>query len=862
MKKYFLLLASLPTLLFPQVYDDFTDGNLSDNPAWTGTTEAFKVNSSFQLQLNDSIESTSYLTTIGTFSGESEWRIWIRFSFSPSSNNYSRIYLASDQADLTLPLNGYFLRLGESGSSDAIELFRQQGQQLTSVCRGTEGTVSSSFVLRIKVIRNENGLWKILVDPNGGEAFQLQAEGFDDQVTASGYFGLFCEYTKSNASKMYFDDIYAGPLIVDLQPPVILSLIADSDSTLLLFFDEPLDINSAENPANYFVSDGIDQPAMVKSGLDLSTMSLQFTGKFKNGRKYTLNTSGIMDLAGNLMNPGEYEFSYYHAQPFDVVINELMADPSPPVGLPNYEYIELFNRTDLTINLDQWGLMIGSSEKVIQGYSIQPHGFLILAKDDAETHLELFGSFYGFSSFSLTNAGQEIVLKDKNKVVISSVSYNDDLYRDQEKKEGGWSLELINPEEVCAMALNWKASENAEGGTPGSENSVFSDKTSPPSVDFMEVTDEHTLLIHFSHLMDLSSLSLLSHYTVDNDIGNPSLANILANKPNRVELFFNKPFLEGIIYRLTIKYSIQNCIGIQLDTDTTLLFGLAANAESKDILINEILFNPWLNGVDYVEVYNNSQKVIDLSSLSLGTVKVSPPNPDDTVFYSITQRQMMILPSSYLVLTGDPVMVKKQYFTSNPDAFVMVAPFPAYNNDYGSCLLVHPSGEIIDAFDYSEEMHYPLLNYIKGVSLERTGFGGESNDGANWHSAAENAGFGTPGYKNSQLVSNELAEVGIEINPEIFSPDNDGYKDITSINYRFDQAGYMMTINIFGANGNLVRKLINNEYMGVEGSVNWDGLQDDNTKAPVGIYVFLIQIWDLNGNVKKYKNTAVLAAKL
>ena len=168
----------------------------------------------------------------------------------------------------------------------------------------------------------------------------------------------------------------------------------------------------------------------------------------------------------------------------------------------------------------------------------------------------------------------------------------------------------------------------------------------------------------------------------------------------------------------------------------------------------------------------------------------------------------------------------------------------------------------MDAFDYLEEMHYPLLNYFKGVSLERTGFTGNSKDATNWHSASENAGFGTPGYRNSQMVSTTSAEDEIVINPEIFSPDNDGYGDIASIDYHFGQAGYMMTVKIYNSGGNLVRNLVNNKYLGTEGSVYWDGIQDDNTKSPIGIYVFYIQVWDLNGQVKKYKKTAVVAAKL
>ena len=98
--------------------------------------------------------------------------------------------------------------------------------------------------------------------------------------------------------------------------------------------------------------------------------------------------------------------------------------------------------------------------------------------------------------------------------------------------------------------------------------------------------------------------------------------------------------------------------------------------------------------------------------------------------------------------------------------------------------------------------------------------------------------------------------------PEIFSPDNDGYQDVLNIMYTFDEPGYMMTVKIFNACGYPVRKLVNNQYLGTSGMVSWDGIQDDHSKAPVGIYVFYVEVFDLNGNVKKYKKVGVLATKL
>lgn len=863
MKKLFLLLFLLPNLLFSQVFDDFADGDFTKNPSWTGTQQLFRVNDNFQLQLNDTIAGMAYLVTANLMAVKTEWRIWVKCSFSPSANNNARIYLVSNNQDISQLLNGYFLQLGESGSNDAIELFKQEGEALTSICRGTDGLIAGSFELRIKVNRDDQGNWKVFADPQGGDNFQLQCEGNDDTFTVTAFFGVLGRYTKSNSTKMYFDEVYVGPEIVDNEPPVWQSVAAGSDSTIILTFDETLDAQSIGATGNYFLDNGFGNPQQAYPDAGNPTIvHLEYDKKFENGKTYLLTVSGLKDLAGNSMEKTKKGFVYYLPQPFDIVINEIMADPSPQVGLPNFEYLELFNQTDKTIDLDGWILTVGTTDKVFQAVSIGPEGYLIVAKSNAEEELGSFGPFYGFSSFSLTNSGQTLMLTDNHGNSISQVSYTDKWYGNPDKEDGGWSLEQINPNNICSGKENWTASEDIKGGTPGAQNSVYNDQVLLPKIDRLEVVAGDILHIYFNQAMKQESLLEKSNFEVASDIGNPSNAYVFDDEPNLVELYFETSFQKGTVYHLTVKKSLKNCMGLNMEKDTVLAFGLAETADENDVVINEILFNPWTNGVDYVEVYNRSQKVIDLNRLQIGSIKISPPNPPDTSFYLISDEQQMLVPGEYLVLTSSPETVKKQYYTSNPNGFLRVDPFPAYNNDKGVCILATLEGKPVDVFDYSEEMQYPLLNYVDGVSLERTGFDNPTQDANNWHSAAESVGFGTPAYQNSQFIPAGETENNLTIDPEIFSPDNDGYNDVLSIKYHFDQPGYTMTVNVFNSGGQLIRHLVNNEYLGTEGSVNWDGIQDNNTKAPIGIYIFYIQVFDLNGNVKKYKKTGVLAGKL
>ena len=145
-----IFVVGLTTVCFGQVQDDFSDGDFTNNPAWSGSTSQFIVNASMQLQLNNTVAGQSYITTpfIANTLDNYEWQAYVTHGFSPSGSNYGRVYLTSNQADLTQPLNGYYLQFGEALSNDAIELFRQSGTSSVSVCRGTGAAIAARSLQR------------------------------------------------------------------------------------------------------------------------------------------------------------------------------------------------------------------------------------------------------------------------------------------------------------------------------------------------------------------------------------------------------------------------------------------------------------------------------------------------------------------------------------------------------------------------------------------------------------------------------------------------------------------------------------------------------------------------------------------
>ncbi|MBW6492470.1 MAG: lamin tail domain-containing protein [Lentimicrobium sp.] len=863
MRDVLFILFFIPLLSFAQLSDDFSDGDFTQNPEWTGNTDQFTINASGQLQLNSSGEGLSGLVTTFSADGLLEWRIWVRLNFSPSDNNQAKIYLLSDNPNLNEPLNGFYLKLGEGGSADAIELYRQSGTVNNLICRGNDGLIATAFAISIKVLKDEDGLWSVYADQAGGEDFQLQGSGEDAQWNNFTHFGILCKYTSSNATRFYFDDIYAGPPLVDNTPPSLMSIEVISQNNLKLNFSETVDENTANDINNYSADNGLGNPlAAGRDIVEKSVVHLLFEDAFMQGSFYNLTVSNIKDIAGNVMQPVVKEFAYYSVKAYDVLITEIMADPDPPVSLPNNEYLEIFNRSNFPIQLENWVLNMGTTRRILPRKIIGAGEHHIITSTDALPAFTGYGEVIGFSSISLSNTGASLVLRNSQGSIIHSLVYSDTWYRDAVKKNGGWSLEMIDPANPCAGAENWRASINPSGGTPGSINSVngVNPDILSPEIEKISITGPETIRVFFNESIDSLSISSPARYRVDNGFGSPSTIKLNPPDYRSANLNFDAAFADGVIYTLSVSIGMSDCAGNQTEQELTARFAIPSLPESMDIVINEVLSDPRATGTEFVEIYNRSNKVVDLKNIWLAT---RDKNTGEVTSVKETAPEgRLMFPEEYLVLTKDANVVKSEYFTSNPNGFISLSSFPVYAIASGTVVLLTPWEVIVDEFAYNSDMHFSLLNTTDGVSLERINFNRPTQDPGNWHSASQNVGFATPGYQNSQFMLSPEGSDEVLITPDIFSPDGDGFNDILAISCNFAEPGYSVTIRIFDSNGREVRLLARNEPAGTGNTFNWDGTTDKREKAPIGIYIIHIEVFNLAGKVKQFKKTAVLGGKL
>lgn len=649
---------------------------------------------------------------------------------------------------------------------------------------------------------------------------------------------------------------------VDTVKPELNYVLVYNDKTLLVSFSEVINSQSAASVSNYSVS-GYSIDSAVVDGNDGSFVFLYFNHSFAIGVEHQLNIQNIYDQCDNLLLSGSESFTYNKVYPYDLVINEIMADEDPAVGLPKYEYLELYNRTSHDIDLIGW-TFTGSSTKEIPFAKIQAGGYLLLCNANNVSAFQAFGNVVGITSFSLANTGQSVTIKDYYGEIIHSVAYTDKWYNNTYKAAGGWSLELIDPNNPCGEMSNWTASSDIKGGTPGAKNSVYAanpDLTGPAlSRAFVyNLISNDTLKVWFNEPLKKSTLTDKTFYTVDNGFGNPVTVIPQENQFYSVLLVFSSPFSLGTIYTLTVKDSITDCAGNKVSVENSCRFAIPDTARPKDIVINEILFDPKGDGVDFVELYNNSDRIVSLKNLKF-TNRNGAALEDNVKI--ISSEDYLFFPGEFKVVTTSPEIVQSQYTCPDLKAFVKAVGMPTYSNTDGTVVLVDTWMNIIDEVTYTDKMHYALLVSADGVSLERINYNRASDDETNWHSAAENVGFATPGYKNSQYSDNIENTSELLVTPEIFSPDNDGFNDVLNISYKMDNSGYDASISIYDSKGRLVRKLVQNELLAMDGVYSWDGLTDARTKAGIGIYIIYFEAFDLNGNVIKRKEHCVLATKL
>ncbi|GAB3512455.1 hypothetical protein GCM10027442_23730 [Emticicia fontis] len=531
-----------------------------------------------------------------------------------------------------------------------------------------------------------------------------------------------------------------------------------------------------------------------------------------------------------------------------------MADPTPTKGLPEKEYIELYNRSDKSINLNSLVLFYNATSVRFPDVSIQPKEYLIVTHRNNVTEFQSYGKVIGLNNFSLNNTGSTLIIKDAKNSTLFSVTYTDKWYAAD--KAQGFALEMIDTDYSCVEEGNWASSEAVLQGTPGKDNSVKAAKPdlTPPSLLRYELENTSTIKLIFSEKLDSLSAISLNAYSIDKSLEINKIS--IENPQNQsIYLSFNSPLQAKALYTLTVK-NISDCSGNVLKEITRPIANIQP-ADSGDVVINEILFNPRSGGEDFVEIYNRSDRFISLKDWALANIDATGAIANHK---PISNTNFILQPKQFLVLTRNSAIVKAQYFKAVSENTLEMASLPSFPDESGTVILLNENRKVFDRVDYSEDFHHVLIDNKDGVSLEKADYNLPSSVISNWHSAAASEGYATPGYANSQAGLLSLKNV-FTVEPEIFTPDGDGADDVTQLKFQLGIHGYIANAYIFDINGRILKQLAQNQLLGPNDQIIWDGKNANNDIVAVGYYVILVELFNPNGEKQEFKGKVVVGSK-
>lgn len=423
--------------------------------------------------------------------------------------------------------------------------------------------------------------------------------------------------------------------------------------------------------------------------------------------------------------------------------------------------------------------------------------------------------------------------------------------------DGGYSLERIDPLRSCGADENWETSSSDNGGSPGTENSVNRNNMdhTPPMVNSVKVAGPSLLEVIVSEIPDKTAITgSIFSYLPTIQVPDSILFDRLLKK---YSIYFPTGAIKnGVDYDLIINGLIDECGNLSPVGHHEFWFYLPG---SGDLLISEVLFNPFAGGVGFVEVYNHSGRKMMMDEVYLASrdnlLQIKSQ-------YPLSVKPDILLDAEYAAITPDSAVLLANYYSACPGCIYKMEMFPAFNLDEGWVVLLNREMEIIDEFHYLENMHHPMISDVKGISLERKSFSIPADDLLNWHSASKTVGFATPGYRNSaiEVISETSAVVTIE--PKIFSPNDDGLNDRLLIKLSPGEPDWMVNIRIYNENGLEIRRLANNLLIGSTEMIEWDGTKENHLKADLGIYIIKVELFGLHNRPKQFKAACVLTDRL
>lgn len=757
----------------------------------------------------------------------------IRHAYPPSNLNNWQLALGAESYsgpgadDAAIPgiSSGIVLGVNYMGSDDLVKIWHvddESCQVLYSTSLNYQEQVGTDEAPLFRVLGDGAGQLDLYVyiEPDSDEPVYLGSCGIDG-IGWGRQLMLRYSYTSARDRALWLDDlVLEGHYEKDTLAPFVREVEFLDERSLKLVFSERV---MEPDPDAFTLSAEGQEEGTVPDSIRVTDLGVEisFPDVIPNRVPRQIRIKDLADRDGNLLKDTVVNVMRNEAQWGDLVFNEIMADPDPAVR-HSEEYLELFNRSAYPIELEGWHLKVNDRTFMLNESMVEPES------------LELEpGNFMVVRGITLPNNGAIVSLHNHEGQQLHAISYRIPWDGPQWKKEGGWSLESPDADLPCRISANWEFSNDPGGGTPGRLNSNAGSRTDnePPLLLFAGLGEPGELFLQYAEPLGLPEDGTAA-IRLDPGTAHPDSLQLADPLGEILKLHFQADFQQWSSFQLSVS-GLSDCAGNKAD-DHRLVAGAVSPPGPASVLINEIMYDPLEGDPEYVELFLSGQQVLDLQDLSIHLVEEggSPDNPTP-----LSSRSRLILPGQYLVLTGSVPHLMNAYGLELSGQWVEVEGLTGLHNSSGIIYLTDRAGNVVDLAVYNDEMHMELLEDPGGISLERVSVNRSGSDADNWHSAASLEGYATPGRRNSQALQEEEGDRRLEVEPEVFSPDNDGSNDLLEITISTGGSDWVIGLLITDVHGKRVRVLANNHLAGPSITYTWDGEGETGSMQPMGFYV-------------------------
>lgn len=831
-------------------FDDFSNSNWKST-GWQGDTGVFRfLNPGLQLQ--DSLAGSAEISLALPSLAFARWELHGKLDFNPSSSNFLEWILFRDHQYADSAYFSYHLKLGGNAQDQIQFLRRDTGTEQIIWASPPDFLNQNSNLFHVSLRRDTNDQWEVYADT--GQFFQWtwRASFRDTNHHFGAATALRCQYTKTRSTKFFIDSIRLSADARTMPVPKLVHQSFKNDSTLQLRFNTKL---RAVNAPHFQLAPALGLYRWNWRPQAPELFEIVFSSLPQANTPYQLLLQGLFSRFGQPFADTLY-FLRRQLNPGDLVITEIMADPSPKVDLnpysfPEVEYLELFNASALAANLKGFQIQIGTRRYTLTETVLNPQSYLILCAENTREFWPASIPCLGveWSTSALSNEGNLLQIYDPNNRLLSELSYSKAWYRDPLKSEGGWSLERIDPFSSCNNTFNWQESRAASGGSPGQKNSVdgpYSDSLRA-FLERWELEQGRVLRLHFNRSLSTEASAWMIEPSLDLD------SLVWSEGAQELSFYLKEELLSGAVHFLSLNDSLSDCAK-RNHAFSRLAFGIPFVPQAGDIRISEVLFNPYPGGGDFIEIVNLGAIFIDLAALRIGLW-----DPFSNLSLSadpICTRHQIIGPGEVAVLAE-----KREHLSSfypfNYGQFVEVAALPSMPDQGAALQLLSADLVPLDRVVCNEDAHSPLSSSQEGHSLYRLDFSKNATADSYWQSTPKAWHYATPGWIPSAAKAPKSLATWT-ISPDYISPNGDGYRESLNLYFHLPSEAWLQAF-IVDAYGQKRFTLEAGDYYPAEGSFVWKGQDELGALCEAGIYIAYLEYRTADGKMERKRCSFVLS---